>query len=146
MTLIVNDRADIAALLAAGLHVGQEDLEPSAARRVIGTDAVLGYSTHNAAQLAAAAAEPATYLAIGPIFATVSKENPDPVVGLEALPGLRALTRRPLVAIGGITLNNARAVLEAGVDSIAVIGGLLPEDATAQSLGRWVEEWLKLTQ
>ncbi len=146
VTLIVNDRADIAALLDAGLHVGQEDLEPSAARRVIGANAVLGYSTHNASQLAAGDAEPVSYLAIGPIFATVSKENPDPIVGVTALTGLRGLTRRPLVAIGGITQENARVVLEAGADSVAVIGGLLPEEPTAASLRRRVEEWLKLTQ
>ena len=91
--LIINDRADIAALLNAGVHVGQDDLAPAVARRVLGQDAILGYSTHNASQLMAADAEPVTYLALGPIFVTGTKENPDPVVGLDELARLRLLTQ-----------------------------------------------------
>lgn len=141
--LIIDDRADVAALLGAGLHVGQEDLEPCDARRVLGGRAVLGFSTHNAAQLRAAAVEPVDYLALGPIYATASKQNPDPVVGLETLAACRALTARPLVAIGGITRRNAREVLAAGADSVAVIGDLMPEACTAGAVRRRMEEWLQ---
>jgi thiamine-phosphate pyrophosphorylase len=137
-TFIINDRADIAALLNAGLHLGQQDLSPSAARRVLKTG-VIGFSTHNAGQLHAAADEPADYLAIGPIFATASKENPDPVLGLDQLRRSRPLTDRPLVAIGGITRANARAVLDAGADSVAVISDLYPEDSSIRAR---VAEWL----
>lgn len=142
--LIINDRADIAALLQAGVHVGQDDLAPSLARRIAGADAMLGYSTHNASQLQAGSAEPATYLALGPIFATATKQIPDPVVGLDELARLRLLTPRPLVAIGGITGQNARSVLDAGADSVAVIGGLLPESVTDAALRRRLDEWLRL--
>jgi thiamine-phosphate pyrophosphorylase len=139
--LIVNDRADVAPLLKAGLHLGQDDLPPSDARRLIGTDTCLGYSTHNAGQLTAAAQEPVDYLAIGPLFATQSKINPDPVVGLESLRIWRALTAKPLVAIGGITRDNARSVLEAGADSVAVIGDLLPTECTAASIAERFHQW-----
>jgi thiamine-phosphate pyrophosphorylase len=138
--LIVNDRADLARLVDAGLHLGQDDLPPSAARVVLGSSA-LGFSTHNEAQLRAAEAEPADYLALGPIFGTGSKVNPDPVVGVEGLRNLRPLTHRPLVAIGGITRSNARAVLEAGADSVAVIGDLFPEDG---DVAGHVREWVKI--
>jgi thiamine-phosphate pyrophosphorylase len=122
---VVNDRADIAMLLDAGLHLGQEDLPPAAARQLSGKT-LIGFSTHSQAQLVAGDAEPVDYLAIGPIFATGSKQNPDPVVGLEELRRLRALTRKPLVAIGGITRANAADVWRAGADAVAVIGDLLP--------------------
>jgi thiamine-phosphate pyrophosphorylase len=138
---VVNDRADLARLVNAALHLGQEDLPPSMARRVVGAQTLVGFSTHNEAQLVAAADEPANYLALGPIFGTASKVNPDPVVGLEGLRRLRPLTERPLVAIGGITRENARAVLEAGADSVAVIGDVFPEDG---NLKRRIEEWLAL--
>ena len=114
---IVNDRADIAKLLDAGLHLGQDDLSPSDARLVLSRGAMLGFSSHNEAQLRAAAAEPVDYLALGPIFGTNTKLNPDPVVGLGELRRLRPLTTRPLVAIGGIARANARSVLDAGADS-----------------------------
>ncbi|MCP5117062.1 MAG: thiamine phosphate synthase, partial [bacterium] len=104
---VVDDRADIAKLLGAGLHLGQDDLPPAAARRIVGDKATIGFSTHNAEQLQAAAAEPVDYLAIGPIFETGSKKKPDPVVGLERLTEWRTLTGRPLVAIGGITIVTA---------------------------------------
>jgi thiamine-phosphate pyrophosphorylase len=140
--LIVNDRADFALLLNAGLHVGQDDLPPAGARRLIGPKRTLGFSTHNTEQLAAAEREPVDYLAIGPIFSTSSKERPDPSVGLH---GLRSLASpRPLVAIGGITRTNALAVLEAGADSVAVIGDLLPDECSEVALGRRFEEWMRL--
>jgi thiamine-phosphate pyrophosphorylase len=135
---VVNDRADIATMLNAGLHLGQEDLAPSAARRVLRAG-VIGLSTHNAAQLRAAASEPADYLAIGPIFATASKENPDPVLGLDELRRLRPMTDRPLVAIGGITRANAAGVIRAGADSVAVISDLYPEDLNIRArVGEWL--------
>jgi thiamine-phosphate pyrophosphorylase len=140
--LIVNDRADIARLVGAGVHLGQEDLPPSAVRSIVG-DAPIGFSTHNEAQMRAAAAEPADYLAFGPIFGTSSKANPDPVVGLEELRRLRALANRPLVAIGGITRANARSVLEAGADSVAVIGDLFPDDGNLRARAA---EWIELTR
>ena len=139
--LIVNDRADFALLLGAGLHVGQDDLPPRDARKLCGSEAVVGYSTHNVTQLAAAGGEPVDYVAIGPVFATGSKENPDPVVGPDGIRALRGLVEQPLVAIGGITLENARQVWDAGADSVAVIAGLLPPAAGAAALRRRMEEW-----
>jgi thiamine-phosphate pyrophosphorylase len=140
-TLVVNDRADLAKLFGAWLHLGQDDLLPSIARRVVGADATIGFSTHNEAQLQAACAEPADYLALGPMFGTITKENPDPTVGLEELRRLRPLSNRPLVAIGGITRANAMQVIQAGADSVAVIGDLFPEDGNIR--GR-TEEWIRL--
>ena len=139
---VVNDRADLAALLGAAVHLGQEDLPPSAIRRIVGTETLVGFSTHNEAQLLAAPSEPADYLALGPIFGTSSKLNPDPVVGVEGFRRLRPLTARPLVAIGGITRANARDVLAAGADSLAVIGDLFSETG---NLRQRVEEWIALT-
>lgn len=124
--LIMNDRADLC--LAAGfdgLHVGQDDLSPESARRIIGPSRWLGVSTHNPEQLSEADKTSADYLAIGPVFATSSKANPDPVVGLAGVRRARELTRKPLVAIGGITRANAPSVIEAGADSVAVISDLL---------------------
>jgi thiamine-phosphate pyrophosphorylase len=138
---VCNDRADIARLLGVALHLGQDDLSPSDARRVLGDGAFIGFSTHNEEQLRAAATQPANYLALGPIFGTSSKLNSDPVVGLDNLRRLRALTARPLVAIGGITRLNAPGVIQAGADSVAVIGDLFPEDGNLR--GR-VEEWLSV--
>src|SRR5579863_4530352 len=126
--LIMNDRADLC--LAAefdGVHVGQDDLSPEAVRAIIGPDRWLGVSTHNPDQLREADLTSADYLAIGPVFATASKQNPDPVVGLEGVRRARALTRKPLVAIGGITRANAASVIEAGADSVAVISDLIRE-------------------
>jgi len=139
--LVINDRADLAKLFGAALHLGQDDLLPSVARRVVGPDAVVGYSTHNEAQLLAASTESADYLALGPVFGTVTKENPDPTVGVNELRRLRPLSPAPLVAIGGITRANARDALAAGADSVAVIGDLFPQDGDIR--GR-VEEWLRL--
>lgn len=126
--LVMNDRADLC--LAAdfdGVHVGQDDLSPESVREIIGPDRWLGVSTHNPEQLSEADLTSADYLAIGPVFGTTSKANPDPVVGLEGVHRARALTRRPLVAIGGITRANAASVIEAGADSVAVISDLLRE-------------------
>jgi thiamine-phosphate pyrophosphorylase len=139
--LVVNDRADLARLAGAALHLGQDDLPPEAARRIVGPDARIGFSTHNEAQLRAAEAEPVDYLAIGPMFGTTSKENPDPVAGVEELRRLRPLTARPLVAIGGITRENVRDVIRSGADSVAVIGDLFPADGRIR---RRAEEWLRL--
>lgn len=148
--LIVNDRADFALLLKAGLHVGQDDLTPRDVRRLMGTDAVIGYSSHNAMQLAEAGGEPVDYVALGPVFATASKGNPDPTVGVEEVRRCRALVEQPLVAIGGITLDNAISVLRAGADSVAIIAGLLPVPGdpppTSQSLRHRMEEWQKLVK
>jgi thiamine-phosphate pyrophosphorylase len=124
---VVNDRADVAKLLNAALHLGQDDLAPSDARRIMPAASIIGFSTHNELQLLAGHKEPVDYLAIGPIFATGSKQNPDPVVGLDRLRALRALTQKPLVAIGGITRELAPQVFEAGADSVAVIGDLFPD-------------------
>jgi thiamine-phosphate pyrophosphorylase len=126
--LIMNDRADLC--LAAefdGVHVGQDDLSPSSVRRIIGPDCWLGFSTHNPQQLQEGDRTPADYLAIGPVFSTSSKDKLDPVVGLEGVRQARELTRKPLVAIGGITRANASPVIEAGADSVAVISDLLRE-------------------
>lgn len=123
--LIMNDRADLCLLAEYdGVHVGQDDLSPEAVRGVIGPDLWLGISTHNPLQIAEAAKTPADYLAIGPIFGTASKMNPDPAVGLTGVRQARSLTSKPLVAIGGITRAHALEVIEAGADSVAVIADL----------------------
>lgn len=140
---VLNDRADFARLLGAALHVGQTDLPPVAARRVI-SDEVMGFSTHNREQLAIGNDEPVEYLSIGPIFATQSKLQADPVVGVDQLKALRALTQKPLCAIGGITLENAVQVLSAGADSVAVISGMLPDKCEKKPLRRRAEEWQRV--
>ena len=144
--LIVNDRADFALLLEAGLHLGQDDLHPRDARKLLGPDLPIGFSSHNSAQLCAAGGEPVDYVALGPVFATASKRNPDPVVGVEAVRRCRALLDKPLVAIGGITRENVQEVLRAGADSVAVISGLIPEAPTARSLRERMEEWQQLAK
>jgi thiamine-phosphate pyrophosphorylase len=124
--LIMNDRADLC--LAAGfdgVHLGQEDLSPEGARRIVGEKLWVGVSTHNPEQVRAEASGSADYVAVGPVFATSSKANPDPVIGLEGVRAARRLTQKPLVAIGGITRENCRSVLEAGADAVAVISDLL---------------------
>ena len=136
-TLIVNDRVDIC--LAAdtdGIHLGQDDLSPAAARKIFdqvkdGKTRVIGFSTHNLSQLREADALPIDYIAIGPVFATGSKANPDPVVGLEGVRQARQATQKPLVAIGGITRQNCRQVKDAGADAVAVISDLLESPAKA---------------
>jgi thiamine-phosphate pyrophosphorylase len=141
---IVDDRADFAMLLDAGLHVGQDDLPPRDARRLLGSDAVIGFSSHNVRQVCAAGGEPVDYVAFGPLFVTASKRNLDPVTGIEALKECRALVEKPLVAIGGITRETAPAVWAAGADAVAAIGDLLPAELTSVALRQRMEEWQRL--
>lgn len=140
ISLIVNDRADIAALAgASGVHVGQEDLGVEEARRVVGATRLVGVSTHNRAQFQQAAATSADYIAVGPIFSTSTKANPDPVVGTELIRELRPLTDKPIVAIGGITLERAAEVVRAGADSVAVIGDILRAPDPGVRARRYIE-------
>jgi len=142
MQFVVNDRADLAMLLGAdAIHLGQDDLPPEQVRRLVGARMAIGFSTHNEVQFRAAEREPAGYLALGPIFGTSSKDNPDPVVGLTELRRLRALTDKPLVAIGGITRSNAADALAAGADSVAVISDLLAADIEQRA-----RAWLEVTK
>ena len=133
--LIINDRVDIAlAVGAAGVHLGQDDMPPEAARNLLGPQAIIGYSTHNVDQAISAAKLPIDYIAVGPIFGTTTKSDTAPILDLEGLRAVReAIGEFPLVAIGGITLTNARAVIDAGADSVAVISALLsgPDITTA---------------
>ncbi len=138
---IVNDRPDVALTADAdGVHVGQEDLPVELARQLLGATKLIGCSTHSSAQIVQANRTSADYFAFGPIFPTKSKERPDAVVGLEGLREARKTTRKPLVAIGGVTLENARAVIEAGADSVAVIRNLVAAEDPAVR----VREFLKL--
>jgi thiamine-phosphate pyrophosphorylase len=142
--LILNDRAYLMEFARyEGVHVGQEDLSPADARAILGPDVLVGVSTHGEDQLRIASQCPADYLAIGPVFATSSKENPDPVVGLKGVRAARALTTKPLVAIGGITRANCAAVLAAGANSVAVISDLIPREGN--SVEHIVKEFLALT-
>ena len=123
--LIVNDRADIAAMVGAGgVHIGQDDLAPADARKICGSGRWVGVSTHSLEQVRAAAQAPVDYIALGPIFPTSTKQKPDPVVGTSLIREARKLTQKPIVAIGGITLERAPEVFAAGANSIAVIRGL----------------------
>jgi thiamine-phosphate pyrophosphorylase len=134
--LILNDRVPLVHSAGYdGVHVGQDDLSPAEARALLGPEVMVGVSTHGESQLVNAADSPVDYIAIGPVFATSSKQVPDPVVGLEGVRAARALTDKPLVAIGGITRVNCAAVIEAGADSVAVISDLI------QSPGKSVEEF-----
>jgi thiamine-phosphate pyrophosphorylase len=143
--LIVNDRVDLAlACEADGVHLGQDDLSPAAARGIFnGTgkkDLLIGFSTHNLSQIAEANTFPIDYLAVGPVFATASKANPDPVIGLEGVRAARQATTLPLVAIGGITRNNCLQARQAGADAVAVISDLLESPAKA------VEDFLRVLE
>jgi thiamine-phosphate pyrophosphorylase len=142
---VVNDRADVALLAQAALHLGQDDLPPEAARKLMGPEAIIGFSTHNADQMRAASAEPVNYVAFGPIFSTASKLQPDPTTGLERLAEIRTLTPRTLVAIGGITRATAPSVWAAGADSVAIIADLLPDACTLDGVTQRMREWTKLT-
>jgi len=136
---IMNDRPDICLIAGfEGVHVGQDDLSLEAARRIVGNGLWTGVSTHNPEQVAEADRTSADYVAVGPVYATASKANPDPVIGLDGVRRARELTRKPLVAIGGITRKNARAVIDAGADSVAVISDLLNDPRHA------VEEFLSM--
>jgi thiamine-phosphate pyrophosphorylase len=124
--LLMNDRSDLC--LAAefdGVHIGQDDLSPKSARKIVGLNRMLGVSTHNPEQVAEADQTSADYIAIGPVFATASKVNPDPIVGLAGVRRARELTSKPLIAIGGINRQNCLSVIEAGADSVAVISDLV---------------------
>jgi thiamine-phosphate pyrophosphorylase len=135
--LILNDRADLAVLANFdGVHVGHLDLTPDDARRVVGPGRWVGVSTHNDEQVRTAGQTSADYIAIGPVFATGTKLDTEPVIGLEGVRRARALTRKPLVAIGGITRANARSVIDAGADSVALISGLLPPGETIAKVVR----------
>jgi thiamine-phosphate pyrophosphorylase len=126
VTFLVNDRADVALLAGAnGVHVGQDDLPVEHARKVVGSGKYVGISTHTMEQFQRAAGTSADYIAVGPIFSTTSKENPDAVVGLELLRQVRALTKKPIVAIGGITVERAAQVIDAGADCVAVLSDIM---------------------
>jgi thiamine-phosphate pyrophosphorylase len=141
--MIINDRADIAMMCgAAGVHVGQDDIGVDAARAVCGAGRIVGVSTHSLEQVRAADRTSADYIAIGPIFQTTTKANPDPVVGLDTISKARQLTSKPLVAIGGITLDNAAEVWQAGADCVAVVRDILG----AESPGARTEEYLELAK
>jgi thiamine-phosphate pyrophosphorylase len=140
--LIMNDRADLAVLAGFdGVHVGQGDLLPEDARRVVGPDRIVGVSTHTESQVRVAQSSGADYVAIGPVFATDTKADAEQVVGLEGVRRARALTTKPLVAIGGITRANARSVIDAGADSVAVISALL---APGESVEQTARDFLEL--
>ena len=134
--IIINDRVDVALASGAyGVHLGQDDLPPKEARRLLGPDAIVGYSTHSFEQARKALQFPVDYLAIGPLFSTSTKDKPDPTVGLDGLSAVRSVTSGiPLVAIGGISRESATNVLQAGADSVAIISALVsePNEITAR--------------
>jgi thiamine-phosphate pyrophosphorylase len=135
--LVMNDRADLAVLAGFhGVHVGQEDLSPEDARRVVGDRGWVGVSTHTEAQVRVADSSCADYVAVGPVFATGTKLDAEPVIGLEGVRRAWALTKKPIVAIGGITRANARSVIDAGADSVAVISGLFSEGESVEKVVR----------
>jgi thiamine-phosphate pyrophosphorylase len=145
--LFVNDRPDVAWLAAAdGVHVGQGDLGVEQARALVGAERWVGVSTHNLQQFEKAASSSADYIAIGPIFATSSKANPDPVVGTEMIQRVRALTNKPIVAIGGIRLEHAAEVIEAGADSVAVISDILGAANPAKQAQQFLQRLDAVTQ
>jgi thiamine-phosphate pyrophosphorylase len=140
VTFVVNDRADVAlAAEASGVHVGREDLGAEAARFVIGHGKLLGVSTHNVEQFKQAADTSADYVAVGPVFSTSTKANPDPVVGIELIRQVRSLTDKPIVAIGGITLERAAEVIRAGADCVAVISDILLAPEPGKRARQYVE-------
>jgi thiamine-phosphate pyrophosphorylase len=142
--LVINDRADIALAVGAdGVHLGQDDMPPGATRALLGGGKIVGFSTHGVGQAVEAAGLAVDYVAIGPVFATSSKERPDPVVGLEGVRRVRAAVGgAPLVAIGGVTAETAPAVLEAGADSVAVIGALVAAPSDPAEITRRTRAFL----
>jgi len=138
--VIVNDRADVAILArAGGVHLGQMDLPPQLARRILPESQIIGFSTHSLEQALAAAGGPADYIAAGPVFPTSTKVDADPVIGLDGLREICLHVKKPVVAIGGITRENARDVFACGAASVAVIGDLL----SSKDVARRTEEWLR---
>jgi thiamine-phosphate pyrophosphorylase len=143
VSFLVNDRADVASLAgASGVHVGQEDLGVEEARSVIGVGKLVGVSTHNLEQFQRAAQTTADYIAVGPVFSTSTKANPDPLVGIDFIRRVRALTSKPIVAIGGITLDRAAEVIGAGADSVAVISDIL----LAPDPGKRARQYIELLE
>jgi thiamine-phosphate pyrophosphorylase len=143
VSFLVNDRADVASLAgASGVHVGQEDLGVEEARSVIGVGKLVGVSTHNLEQFQRAAQTTADYIAVGPVFSTSTKANPDPVTGINFIRRVRALTSKPIVAIGGITLDRAAEVIGAGADSVAVISDIL----LAPDPGKRARQYIELLE
>jgi thiamine-phosphate pyrophosphorylase len=141
ISFLVNDRADVASAVdATGVHVGQEDLSAEAARKVLGTGKWVGVSTHHLEQFERAAASSADYIAVGPVFCTSTKTNPDPVVGIDFIRRARVLTNKPIVAIGGITVDRAAELIRAGADSVAVAGDIL----RAPDPGRRARQYIEL--
>jgi thiamine-phosphate pyrophosphorylase len=137
--VIVNDRPDIACLAgAAGVHLGQQDLSPALARGVLAPGQIVGYSTHSLAQALEADKQPVDYIAVGPIFATTTKVNPDPVVGLNGLREICSRVRKPVVAIGGITLETALEVFASGANTVAVVSDLLKYADVAARTRVWI--------
>jgi thiamine-phosphate pyrophosphorylase len=144
--VVINDRADLAALSgAAGVHVGQEDLSPSDARRVVGSSALVGVSTHSPDQIAAARRMPVSYIAVGPVFGTATKDTGYHAVGL-ALVRAAAEGPHPIVGIGGVTLENARSVLDSGATSVAVISDLMAHGDPEARVRLWVERLVRRRQ
>ena len=138
--VIVNDRSDVARIAGAGgVHLGQQDLPPALVRKTLAAGQIVGYSTHNLSQAVAADNEPVDYIAVGPVFPTTTKTNPDPVVGLDSLREICARVRKPVVAIGGITLETASDVLACGAASLAVIGDLLRYGDVAARTREWID-------
>jgi thiamine-phosphate pyrophosphorylase len=142
MTLVLNDRVALVGPAGwNGVHVGQDDLSPAEARVLLGSRALVGCSTHTGDQVRHADTQPVDYIAIGPVFPTASKSDTSPVIGLEGVARARALTRKPLVAIGGITLENAASVYDAGADSLAVISALF---APGRDPARAAQDFLRI--
>ena len=138
--IIVNDRVDIARMAGAGgVHVGQTDLPPAMVRKILAPEQIVGFSTHNLQQALEADKLPVDYIAVGPIFSTSTKQNPDPVVGLEGLASISKVVRKPVVAIGGIRLEKAGDVLNAGAHSVAVIRDLLDSPDIAKRTREWIQ-------
>jgi thiamine-phosphate pyrophosphorylase len=138
--IIINDRVDIAiATNADGVHLGQEDVPPDHVRRLLGESRIVGFSTHSLKQAVEADGLPVDYVAIGPVFQTSTKENPDAVVGLEAIAATRRQTSKPLVAIGGVTLLSAGSVIQAGADSVAVISDLFSTGDIAERTREFID-------
>jgi thiamine-phosphate pyrophosphorylase len=140
VTFLVNDRADLARLCgASGVHLGQQDLSPQAARALLGDQALVGVSTHNLQEFQRAVESSADYIAVGPVYSTRTKADPDPVIGVDFVRQVRPLTKKPIVAIGGITLDRAEDLIRAGADSVAVISDILLAKDPAERAGQYLK-------